>query len=453
MTSDPVQQRWWNSRFVLPKTVQPLHKDSGEIVVHSAVQAYADAIESIENSSTDENSTTVGDVLDAAWTTYVSIQGDNNSNVRLAKAAWEWREKLQRAIDGCHSTDAMLAAAQASYSEFEGSEVHAPVPSGYQSIAESMAAQGIDILFGHQVDRVVTDAPVGSTITCTNGVEIQCECVIVTVSLGVLKTVHRDMFVPGLLKRKVHAIEDGLEIGTVDKILVTCGSSDSCEQHGGEEKVEYEPHDDDVATFALLWDGTDGNSSNSTTRYDLPRWAPGIFSIRFGGPEFKRIKRSSDATAHNKRKKNEHLVAWICGEDAVEMEEASDEDVLRVMKHIITTEFPAIGQETDLFTPLCRERSDSPSSPPPRIVRSRWHKDPLFRGSYSYVGKHGTLDDVAALAEPIVHPITNRPVVMFAGEACLARYIGTTTAAYLTGKAAAETVLLQYKNNTNNMHE
>jgi hypothetical protein len=44
--------------------------------------------------------------------------------------AWDWREKLQRSIDGCRSTDDMNAAAAAEYDELPGP--HTPLPCGYQ---------------------------------------------------------------------------------------------------------------------------------------------------------------------------------------------------------------------------------------------------------------------------------------------------------------------------------
>lgn len=38
---------------------------------------------------------------------------------------------------------------------------------------------------------------------------------------------------------------------------------------------------------------------------------------------------------------------------------------------------------------------------PPRLARSAWGADPLFRGSYSYVNASGSPDDIDALAAPL----------------------------------------------------
>lgn len=48
----------------------------------------------------------------------------------LFTEAWGWREQLQRAMDGCHSTDDMSAYSLAHYEEFEGPNI--PLPRGYQ---------------------------------------------------------------------------------------------------------------------------------------------------------------------------------------------------------------------------------------------------------------------------------------------------------------------------------
>lgn len=53
--------------------------------------------------------------------------------------AWQWRENLQRAIDGCHTTDEMSSAGLAAYSELKGPNmplscgysVRPPCPAGY----------------------------------------------------------------------------------------------------------------------------------------------------------------------------------------------------------------------------------------------------------------------------------------------------------------------------------
>ncbi len=40
-------------------------------------------------------------------------------------------------------------------------------------------------------------------------------------------------------------------------------------------------------------------------------------------------------------------------------------------------------------------------SAPPALARSAWGRDPLFRGSYSYVNAAGSPGDIDALAAPL----------------------------------------------------
>ena len=49
---------------------------------------------------------------------------------QLAAESWGWREKLQRSMDGCHTTGHMLAQGLAAYDELDG--LNCPVPGGFQ---------------------------------------------------------------------------------------------------------------------------------------------------------------------------------------------------------------------------------------------------------------------------------------------------------------------------------
>ena len=55
--------------------------------------------------------------------------GLGRKDERLWAEAWRWRERLQRAIDGCATTDDMGAAGMAEYYELPGPNI--PVTPGY----------------------------------------------------------------------------------------------------------------------------------------------------------------------------------------------------------------------------------------------------------------------------------------------------------------------------------
>ena len=172
MPSSPNKQRWWESRFLLPGRKEELTKEQA-LVVHKSVEAYAAAVDNLggigatslhdgsNNSTTAEHPyKVVGEVLDAAWKDFKAsslnhsnLSGSTSQDASLAAAAWAWREKLQRAIDGCYSTHDMNIAAYGEYSEYAHSEIHAPVPSGFQSIAEALASK-VNVFLNHEVSNI-----------------------------------------------------------------------------------------------------------------------------------------------------------------------------------------------------------------------------------------------------------------------------------------------------------
>lgn len=83
---------------------------------------------------------------------------------------------------------------------------------------------------------------------------------------------------------------------------------------------------------------------------------------------------------------------------------------------------------------------------PPRILRTCWGSDELFRGSYSYL--RAGVDDgeaIDVIAQPLFGGSEDgssvMPVVMFAGEATHRQYPGTAHGAYMSGYREANRFL------------
>lgn len=72
------------------------------------------------------------------------LQGSSDRAKALFTETWAWREQLQRAMDGCHTTDDMSVLSLAQYEEFEGPNI--PLPSGYQVMLTAIC---------HLVERIV----------------------------------------------------------------------------------------------------------------------------------------------------------------------------------------------------------------------------------------------------------------------------------------------------------
>ncbi|KAK9810120.1 hypothetical protein WJX72_005080 [[Myrmecia] bisecta] len=182
---------------------------------------WSEAIENIEEGPGLAAASTVGEYMQHAWQQVASQPGMTPERLRLFAQAWHWRELLQRAMDGCHTTHDMSAAGLAGYGELEGPNL--PLPDGLQALAEVLA-EGLDIRLGHAVQRISWGAE-GVTVTCANGVVLEADAVIVTVSLGVLKASHEQLFQPPLPAAKVRAINK-LAMGVVDKIFVSFDSEE-----------------------------------------------------------------------------------------------------------------------------------------------------------------------------------------------------------------------------------
>ncbi|EJK54472.1 hypothetical protein THAOC_25896 [Thalassiosira oceanica] len=106
------------------------------------------------------------------------------------------------------------------------------------------------------------------------------------------------------------------------------------------------------------------------------------------------------------------LVGWVSGEDAMRMEDQTDDEVKAEMMSNLKLMFPDIPE-------------------PDRVVITRWGKEPNVLGAYSHhvVGRD-FLDDSSALGNPVGR-------IIFAGEATAGPWLGTTVGAWLTGQRAA----------------
>lgn len=77
---------------------------------------------------------------------------------------------------------------------------------------------------------------------------------------------------------------------------------------------------------------------------------------------------------------------FLAGEHAKQMESCTDDEVSSGVAALLAA-FPAIPA--------------SAADSKPAIRRSGWGKDPLFRGSYTYVNAKGSPDDIDTLAAPL----------------------------------------------------
>ncbi|CAH0725070.1 unnamed protein product, partial [Brenthis ino] len=199
-------------------------------------------------------------------------------------------------------------------------------------------------------------------ITCKDGSLYAAKSVIVTVSVGVLKERHTQLFNPPLPAEKINSINT-LQLCVLDKIYI-------------EFTKPWWPKT--PANFAILWKMEDKLKFSAQEQWVTELY--GMFTIEYH-PNV--------------------LLAWIYGEAAEKMEKKSVEEVKAGINKLLDVVF----------------KKKFNVSPVKSVVRSQWASNPLARGSYSYrsVATERNGGSAVALSEPL--QLGDFPVVCFAGEA------------------------------------
>jgi monoamine oxidase len=80
-----------------------------------------------------------------------------------------------------------------------------------------------------------------------------------------------------------------------------------------------------------------------------------------------------------------------------------------------------------------------PEFPEPESVYvTKWKQDKYSRGSYTFISKESSSQDIEHLCQPIYSdPGQEKPVMMFAGESCHPNFFSTVHGAFLSGKKAS----------------
>ncbi|KAJ8317250.1 hypothetical protein KUTeg_005154 [Tegillarca granosa] len=121
------------------------------------------------------------------------------------------------------------------------------------------------------------------------------------------------------------------------------------------------------------------------------------------------------------------IIAWLSGKEALYMESLTEEqvgqDLVEVLKKIL-------------------RKTDIPQ--PSKVTRTRWGNNPNTRGSYSFIQVGATVQDIEVLADPIVGSESDKPQIMFAGEATHLSMYSTTHGALLTGYREAKRIVDMY---------
>ncbi|CAG9863754.1 unnamed protein product [Phyllotreta striolata] len=241
------------------------------------------------------------------------------------------------------------------------------------------------------------------TVTCEDGSVFTADHVIITCSVGVLKTTYRSLFDPALPSYKVNSIEH-ISMGTVNKILL---------------RFPRKWWPEDTKGFSLLWTDED--------RKNLVNEIPSLGPVDEDGRSWLEDVFGFYVIDNHPR----ILLGWVVGKMAAEVEHCTDEDVTQGCMALLRK---FVGNKYDIPTPDA-------------ILRSSWNSNPHFCGSYVYSSIEQDEYNASSedLARPIVSEKSKKPVLLFAGEATSTNHYSTVNGAIETGYREADRLIEFYK--------
>ncbi|XP_067215950.1 uncharacterized protein [Linepithema humile] len=304
-----------------------------------------------------------------------------------------WMEKIENSIECSDTWFDVSAKRLTEYRVCEGNLALNWKDRGYKTLFDLLLQkipnpeECLPVMERIEFGKVVTTIDYSSgenvIVTTRDGSQYSASHVIFTGSLGVLKEKHSAMFVPPLPQKKQCAI-NGLNIGTANKVY-----------------LEF-PHrwwPEDTATFNLIWPEEDKEEFLQIYGQNS-EWLCDVFSF------------------YTVAYQPNLLCAWIVGKNARYMETLSDIDVFDGLYLLLRR---SLGKYYDVVKPS-------------KILRSNWHTNEHFRGSYTFLSMISEQMNVSPrdLAEPIMMDGT-KPVILFAGEATHDHYYSTVHGAVETG--------------------
>lgn len=309
----------------------------------------------------------------------------------LAGQFLEMYKKYENSVESCDSLFDASGSGYGEYWECEGDTLLNWKDKGYVTFLHFLMGVYPNeknknilenrILLNKTVEEIIWDSPGDNKvhIKCADGDKIEADHVICTVSLGVLKERHPELFIPCLPELKVRAIE-GLTIGTVDKLFIQFPEPFWPKGWVG---------------FNLMWQKDDLHA----IRLSKDSWLEDVFG-------FYMVDYQPNV-----------LCGWMSGSNARRMEMLSDKETL------------------DGIMYLLRKFLIWNIPNPVGFKRSTWYKNQNFRGSYTYRSMAAERLGVGPsdLAQPVRNSTSNTPVLLFAGEATHDHFYSTVHGATESG--------------------
>ncbi|KAL9242015.1 hypothetical protein vseg_016062 [Gypsophila vaccaria] len=366
----------------------------------------------------------IGEFLKVGFEKYLGCGVENGgvvsgdwSRKMVEEAVFAVYENTQRTYTGAGDLYSLDYAAESEYRMFPGDEI--TIPRGYITIVEALASvlPSDLIQLGRKVVKIEwqqqNDRPV--KLWFSDGSVMQADHVIVTVSLGVLKAGISDdfgggLFTPPLPSVKKEAISR-LGFGVVNKLFLELRAP----------KIEVEGHELEFPFMQMAFHRSDSKFRDR----NIPWW----------------MRRT--ASVYPIHSNSNVLLSWFAGKEALELESLDDDTIIDGVSTTISSFIPP--------EPVLSHENGSVGKSSgfeiSRVLRSKWGRDPLFLGSYSYVSVGSSGDDFDTVAQPLPMPEQRGlpPLqILFAGEATHRTHYSTTHGAYFSGLREANRLLQKY---------
>lgn len=311
------------------------------------------------------------------------------ANPTLVESILRWFELYETIDNSCEDISLLSIKAYANWNDYDDGKM-VRLKGGWQKLVTILFNLiGSELfIFNSKVDELSYSGN-NVVVKHSKGI-IECEHVIVTFSIGVMKNLPSNFFNPILGKRRKDLIAN-LGFGVVNKIFLQFDKPFLIAEKG----------------LKLLWND---NDEPNIKLFDLPEWTK--FMTGF----------DLVPTAPN------YLLSWVGGKGAEMMEKFDEQEVGEVCLKILHIFLP------DKEIPKLLS-----------VKRSTWGTNPLVRGSYSYESANSSVDllDMKQLWEPLTAPTKEKqneqiPRVLFAGEATAGDMYATAHGAVSSGWREAD---------------
>ncbi|XP_059471126.1 spermine oxidase-like [Neocloeon triangulifer] len=384
-------------------------------IVREAAEEVQKILVNCERFSEDEGQDyppSVGHYLRQKFYEYIDRTSTSEEDRIIKEQLLDWHLRFQIIDNSCRILDELSAKSWGDYDSFPGTDCN-NLKNGYSSLVDAIVSElpKESLYLSHPVNTIVyqtnlTRENINTTVagqskmnknwippvivTCENGARFGAQFVIVTCSLGVLKSCHKNLFLPALPDNLSQTIQN-LGYENITKIY-----------------LEYEEKwwREDEKGFQLLW------SRDSMVLPGEAAWCKDMTGFDIMPSNYGNV-----------------ILGWVGSESAKLVETLPEDqigmDCTKVLRKFLNRNVPV----------------------PKRVFRTQWFCNPYVKGAYSFSADR--CDESGTKPSDLLKPVTASfaelnleiPIVLLAGEAAHDCHFSTTHGAFETGEMQGNKIL------------